>query len=42
MAIIRRQPEKQAADARTILHSDYAEPCVKPRNRVLACAGGVV
>jgi putative transposase len=22
-------------------HSDYAEPCVKPRNRVLACAGGV-
>jgi hypothetical protein len=25
-----------------IFHSDYAEPCVKPRNRVLACAGGVV
>ena len=24
-----------------IFHSDYAEPCVKPRNRVLACAGGV-
>jgi putative transposase len=22
-------------------HSDYAELCVKPRNRVLACAGGV-
>ena len=22
-------------------HSDYAEPCVKPRNRGLACAGGV-
>ena len=29
-----------ASDA--IFHSDYAEPCVKPRNRVLACAGGVV
>ena len=25
-----------------IFHSDYAELCVKPRNRVLACAGGVV
>jgi putative transposase len=25
-----------------IHHSDYAELCVKPRNRVLACAGGVV
>jgi transposase InsO family protein len=25
-----------------IFHSDYAEPCVKPRDRVLACAGGVV
>jgi hypothetical protein len=24
-----------------IFHSDYAEPCVKPRDRVLACAGGV-
>jgi putative transposase len=41
MAIIRRQPEKRADDQRTILHSDYAELCVKPRNRVLACAGGV-
>jgi hypothetical protein len=40
MAIIRRQPEKRAGDQRTILHSDYAELCVKPRNRVLACAGG--
>jgi putative transposase len=40
MAIIRRQPEKRADDQRTILHSDYAELCVKPRNRVLACAGG--
>ena len=24
-----------------IFHSDYAEPCVKPRDRVRACAGGV-
>jgi transposase InsO family protein len=24
-----------------IFHSDYAEPCVKPRDRVLACAGEV-
>jgi hypothetical protein len=22
-------------------HNDYAEPCVKPRDRVLACAGEV-
>jgi len=24
-----------------IFHSDYAEPCVKPRNHSFACAGGV-
>jgi putative transposase len=42
MAIIRRQPDKRASDDHTILHSDYAELCVKPRDRVLACAGGVV
>ena len=24
-----------------IFHSDYAELCVKPRNRALACTGGV-
>ena len=30
------------AIAGVILHTDYAEPCVKPGNRVLACAGGVV
>src|SRR5680860_500332 len=24
-----------------IFHTDYAEPCVKPRNRGLACVGGV-
>ena len=23
-----------------IMHTDYAAPCVKPRDRVLACAGG--
>ena len=27
--------------AGAVFHSDYAELCVKPRNRVLACAGGV-
>jgi putative transposase len=26
----------------TIHHSDYAEPCVKPRNGGIACAGGAV
>ena len=25
----------------TIFHSDYAELCVKPRDRALACVGGV-
>ena len=24
-----------------VFHTDYAEPCVKPRNRSFACAGGV-
>ena len=28
--------------AGAIFHSDYAELCVKPRNLVLACVGGVV
>jgi hypothetical protein len=41
MAIIRRQPDKRPGDNRTILHSDYAELCVKPRDRALACVGGV-
>ena len=27
--------------AGAIFHSDYAEPCVKPRNRGFACVGGV-
>ena len=38
-AAVRGGPE--AIDG-AIFHSDYAELCVKPRNRVLACAGGVV
>jgi hypothetical protein len=28
--------------AGAVFHSDYAELCVKPRNLVLACVGGVV
>ena len=34
MAISNRQP------AATIVHSDYAEVCVKPRNRGMGCAAG--
>ena len=26
---------------KVVFHTDYAEPCVKPRNRGFACAGGV-
>lgn len=33
--LTRRPPEG------VIFHSDYAELCVKPRDRVLACVGGV-
>jgi putative transposase len=36
-ALLTRTPPKGV-----IFHSDYAESCVKPRDRVLACAGGVV
>jgi hypothetical protein len=36
MAITHRHVQPDA-----IFHSDYAEPCVKPRNRSFACAGGV-
>ena len=33
---------REGADLSALVHhSDYAEPCVKPRNRVQACAGGV-
>ena len=35
-ALVTRKPPKGV-----IFHSDYAEPCVKPRNRVDACLGGV-
>jgi transposase InsO family protein len=31
----------QDEGCKLVHHSDYAEPCVKPRDRVLACAGGV-
>jgi transposase InsO family protein len=34
MALATRQPA-----AGVIFHSDYAEPCVKPRDRAMACAG---
>ncbi len=27
--------------AKVVFHTDYAEPCVKPRNRGMACVGGV-
>jgi transposase InsO family protein len=36
-ALLTRRPPQGV-----IFHSDYAELCVKPRNRVLACVGGVV
>ncbi len=36
MAIIHRNPPPGV-----IFHSDYAEPCVKPRDRGMACAGRV-
>jgi hypothetical protein len=35
-ALVTRKPPQGV-----IFHSDYAELCVKPRDRVLACAGGV-
>ena len=43
----RRRPHRRPASTRgslagAMFHSDYAEVCVKPRNRVLACVGGVV
>ena len=44
MAIHRRDTAAGGGSAgpdQLIHHSDYAELCVKPRNRVLACAGGV-
>jgi len=36
-ALVTRKPPSGV-----VFHSDYAEFCVKPRDRVLACAGGVV
>ena len=40
MAVTARGGKGRAAGV--IFNSDYAEPCVKSRDRVLACAGGVV
>ena len=37
----RRRADSEFTSRGLVHHSDYAEPCVKPRNRVLACAGGV-
>ena len=34
-ALLTRKPHKGV-----IFHSDYAEPCVKPRKRGMACVGG--
>ena len=40
MALWIRARDGESVDG-LIHHSDYAEPCVKPRNRGFACAGGV-
>ncbi len=37
----RRRADAHFSAEGLIHHSDYAEPCVKPRDRVLACAGEV-
>jgi len=41
MALWRRDHTGRPVPAGMIHHSDYAEPCVKPRSRGFACAGGV-
>ena len=41
-AALKNAARNVTLDADAIFHSDYAEPCVKPGNRVLARAGGVV
>jgi putative transposase len=42
MAVWRREYTARPRTPGMIHHSDYAEPCVKPRDRVLVCACGVV
>jgi len=39
-AVTLRDPATGPTDG-VIFHADYAEPCVKPRNRGFACVGGV-
>jgi transposase InsO family protein len=41
-AALKNAARSVTLDTDAIFHSDYAELCVKPRNRVLACVGGVV
>jgi putative transposase len=41
MALWRRERAGHKPSRGLVHHSDYAEPCVKPRNRGFACAGGV-
>jgi putative transposase len=41
MGIQMRDYRAPDGESKLIHHSDYAEPCVKPRDCVLACAGGV-
>ena len=40
-AFFTRAQEGNASLQGLIAHSDYAEVCVKPRNRGMACSGGV-
>jgi transposase InsO family protein len=40
-AVAYRRRQGRPLGEGAIYHSDYAEPCVKPRDRVLACAGEV-
>ena len=40
MALWHRDHGGHRVSAGLIHHSDYAEPCVKPRKREVACAGG--
>ncbi|MGH3875382.1 MAG: DDE-type integrase/transposase/recombinase [Pseudonocardiaceae bacterium] len=40
-AALRMAARNHALEPGAIFHSDYAELCVKSRDRVLACAGGV-
>ena len=37
----RRRADSRFTATGLVHHSDYAEPCVKPRNRSFACVGGV-